>query len=500
MLVAWAVAAWLLPGRAQAEWYQASSPHFTVYADSKEEKLLDFALKLEKFDYLLRKVTDVADPQAGGRVQIYLLSNMGKVRALAHNPNLAGFYHASDRTAYAVLSRTASKGRYDAGAEAILFHEYTHHFMQQHFPAPYPAWYVEGFAEFFSVVKFPANGSIEFGHIPMARVPGLVLGQPYPLDELFARTPNGLSQQDGDRYYGTAWLLTHYMLQHKGARQTELQAYLNDIASGAGKDAPRYFSGGLDGLGKDVRAYMKQRHFISVLTPQEMQIGNVDVRAVPADRAALMEDELRLMGRTTKAELADLAASLAKTAAKFPDSAYALALLAETERRMTNVPGALANADRAIAIDPGLSRAYATRAEILLSRAHDSDADEDWKAALAAIVKANRADTEDPVPLMLFYRYHLMKGGRMPDIGYDALSKTFALLPQNPQYRIMLVQASANRGEFARASRLLEPLAYSPHAEQRDNLLRMKAALDARAVRKPTQKVGAPAGNPAPGS
>ena len=94
---------------------------------------------------------------------------------------------------------------------------------------------------------------------------------------------------------------------------------------------------------------------------------------------------------------------------------------------------ALADADRAIALDPGLSRAYSARARALLERAQDDDKEEDWKAALKAIVKANRADTEDPVPLALFYRYHAMKGGLMPDIGYDGLAKAFLLLPQSPR-------------------------------------------------------------------
>ena len=55
--------------------------------------------------------------------------------------------------------------RTDLDPKSVLFHEYAHHFMLHHFPAAYPAWYVEGFAEFFSVVAFPQDGSIEYGKI-----------------------------------------------------------------------------------------------------------------------------------------------------------------------------------------------------------------------------------------------------------------------------------------------------------------------------------------------
>jgi Tfp pilus assembly protein PilF len=156
----------------------------------------------------------------------------------------------------------------------------------------------------------------------------------------------------------------------------------------------------------------------------------------------------------------------------------------------------MADADRAIAIDPKSARAYAVRAQALLARAQDSDEDADWKAALTSIVRANRADTEDPVPLALFYRYHAMRGGRMPDIGYDGLYKAFSLLPQNPNYRFQIAQAMAYRGDYAAASILLDPIAFSPHgSDMRQAAIRMKAGYDAQA-----EKVGAKAGNPAPAS
>ena len=162
-------------GSAQAAWWQAKTQHFTVYREGGDAKLREFAEKLEKFDFLLRTVTKVTNPQQGSPVKVYILSSESKVRELARNPNIGGFYTTSDRSAFAVLSRGEKANQFDFGAQEILFHEYTHHFMLHHFPAAYPAWYVEGFAEFFSIVKFPRDGSIEFGHVPLARAPGLVM-------------------------------------------------------------------------------------------------------------------------------------------------------------------------------------------------------------------------------------------------------------------------------------------------------------------------------------
>ncbi len=484
-------------GTAQAAWWQAQTRHFTVYREGSDDKLRDFAERLEKFDFLLRTITRVTDPERGSPVKVYLLSTEGKVQALAGNPNIGGFYTTSDRTAYAVLSRGAKTSQFDFGAEEILFHEYTHHFMLHHFPAAYPAWYVEGFAEFFSVVKFPKDGSIEFGHVPLARAPGLVLGSPYPVKNLFAHDANGLSLRDGDRYYGTAWLLTHYY-RYKADRRDEITRYLNDLAGGVKDMQPdSYFAGGLAGLEKDLKAYMRHRLSASRLTPKELNIGEIVVSPVDPAQAALTEDELELMGDPSKEDAPKLAASIRATAARYPTSAYAAALLAEAEWAAEQAKAALTDADRAIALDPKSARGYAVRAQVLLERAHDSDKAEDWKAALTSIVRANRADTEDPVPLALFYRYHAMRGGKMPDLGYDGLYKAFTLLPQSSDYRFTFVHAVAARGDFKTASILLDPIAYSPHpSEMRDSALRLKADLDAQAAEK--EKPGPAAGNPAP--
>lgn len=477
----------LVPGTAQAAWLQAKSQHFTIYSESSAAKLHEFAEKLEKFDSLLRRVSDITDPDAGSPVNVYLLSNDGKVKALARNPNIGGFYTTSDRFAYAVLARGSKMSEFEFGAEDILFHEYTHHFMLHHFPAAYPAWYVEGFAEFFSVVKFPKDGSIQFGLIPMARAPTLVQDSPYPLKDLFARDTEGLGLRDGDRYYGTAWLLTHYF-QYKADRRAEISHYLKDLIAGVSDmKLDSYFAGGVDGLEKDLKAYMRRPLYASRLDPKAVTIGAITVSPVEPARGALIEDELRLMNHPRTDELPQIESSIRATAAKFPSSAHALALLAEAEWKAEDKDAALADADRAIALDPGLSRAYSTRARVLLERAHDDDREEDWKAARSAIVKANRADTEDPVPLQLFYRYHAMKGGPMPEIGYDGLAKAYMLLPQSPEYRMAYVQALAVQGHYAQASRLLDPLAYSPHSsEMRDSAMELKKRLDAEAARRKT--------------
>jgi tetratricopeptide (TPR) repeat protein len=464
------------PGAAHAGWLQAKSRHFIVYSDGSQKQLAAFAEKLEKFDFLLRKMTGTPEDEAPNPVLVYALPTALKVQAVARHPMIAGFYTTSDRHAVAVVSREAKNWQFDVGPEDILFHEYAHHFMLHYFPSAYPAWYVEGFAEFYSVVTFPENGSIRFGNIPLARVPDLVTMPLYPLDQLFAKDTDALTRQDGGRYYGTAWLLTHYF-RYNEKRGAEFRRYLTDMVKGVpGVTPDAYFEGGIKALEKELRAYMKGRIPASTFTPEELPAFSIAVTPLEDAQGALMSQELLLLGDDLPdAEKEKLATEVRAKAARYPASAYAQALLADVELRLDNADAALAAAERAITIDANYARPWSTKATVLLERADRSDKAEDWKAAVAAIVRANRADMEDPVPLMQFYRYRMMRGGEMPKVGYDGVTKAFGLLPQNAEYRITYAMALAQQSSFTSAADILAPLAFSPHASaERDAAAKLR--------------------------
>ena len=58
--------------------------------------------------------------------------------------------------------KTTGTGRYFT-PDLVLHHEYAHHFMLQYFPAIYPGWYTEGFAELIGSSKMMDDGRIGYG-------------------------------------------------------------------------------------------------------------------------------------------------------------------------------------------------------------------------------------------------------------------------------------------------------------------------------------------------
>ncbi|MBA4051934.1 MAG: hypothetical protein C0472_08675, partial [Erythrobacter sp.] len=79
---------------AAAEWYEASSEHFVIYADDKAADIRKFSENLERYHSAMVFVTGRKSdtPSPSNRVVIYVVGGQRAMRSLSGDRKVGGFY------------------------------------------------------------------------------------------------------------------------------------------------------------------------------------------------------------------------------------------------------------------------------------------------------------------------------------------------------------------------------------------------------------------------
>ena len=128
------------PNVAHAEWLEAKSKHFTVYADMPDNALRERTQRLERFDAALRGLFNV---KTDDLATIYIVESLSEVQRLAGNSRVAGFYRADAQGALGFVPEKMPNQRPGMSAERILYHEYTHHMLLSNTSQFFPGWVTE---------------------------------------------------------------------------------------------------------------------------------------------------------------------------------------------------------------------------------------------------------------------------------------------------------------------------------------------------------------------
>jgi hypothetical protein len=470
------ISAWLivfllmLPKTAYADWRKAVSPSFIVYGDMKEAPLTEFTRKVERFDTFLRAKFGIAGDSAPARMTIYIVNGSTPVGSLVRGGKtdnfIKGFYTNGPNGPVAILQQLRADGKYDLDSDTILFHEYVHHFMLQYFPAAYPPWFVEGFAEFYSTTEFNKDGMASYGRPAYHRVYDLLEGKGLPIETLLVADVDELDKFGRSSLYARGWLLTHYLV-FATERDGQLSTYIKAVNDGTeGLAAARAAFGDLAKLNKDLNNYRdKQR--LSYLTQRTATPASeaITVSMVEAGEAATMVERIKVRRHTDGDERPVLIAALEKAKAKYPASAAINILLAQLYHDEDNDKAAIAVADVALAQSPGhpdalLYRGVAEISDLIRSDIVDAAR---WKAARAMIVKANRADPENPYPLFHYYKSFQAQGVMPPAVAGDGLRKAFELIPQDTNLRFTYAAHLIRDNKLPVARAVIKPMAFSPH-------------------------------------
>ncbi len=293
------------------------------------------------------------------RLVIYLVGgNLGVHEVDPHGAlAVAGFYAPEVEGVLAVAERRTINEEW-ASAQAVIFHEYTHHFVHQYYPGVYPAWYQEGFAEYCSTAKFKGDIVTLGEPLPERMLP--LFHQPWmPIADVIAPPPYRTSVTSGPMFYPEAWLATHYLLRDDDRRQ-RLIDYLLALRTGANPRTAFQAGFGMDfpTFQRALVSYLNGKSFshysqIHLATP--FPVAQITVSQLPpsADKLLLLRARLIVRhGHPTPAEaFAGQPGSHCGLAA-FPDDALALRTLARAEVFFGDPDKADAPLDRLLAAHP----------------------------------------------------------------------------------------------------------------------------------------------------
>jgi tetratricopeptide (TPR) repeat protein len=482
-----ALALLLAPGAAWAEWKAAETAHFIIYSKSGDEALSELAERLESYHKLMLMATGVAEDVDPVKVRIYEVADTGEVeRALGlDGTGIAGFYDSNVLGPYAVTPRKTRGAGRDFTPELVLHHEYAHHFMLQYFPAVYPGWYTEGFAELIGSSKVLEDGRIGYG-MPAKHRGGGIAAYWVSLEELLTKD----RVRDLDTY-GQGWALTHFLTMDT-ERAQQLRQYLKALSAGKSRAEAAKVFGDLEKLNREARRYVMKGVF--EYKPVKVEIERPVIKrswALSPGEAALIEetiafrdDELSLYRKEGERERErklreETLQRIRADARRFANDPYALHLLAEAEFAAGNYAQSEAAADRLLAIQPNHVRALvrksmnlAVAASKLRGAARAAKAQEARRLAL----RANKLAPDDPLPMLAFYQSYKMVGEAPTSGAMEGLKEAVRLLPRDTAARQLLVDELASQKRWAAAIAVLQPIANSAHRSPRADAAREQMA------------------------
>jgi tetratricopeptide (TPR) repeat protein len=453
-------------------WRRAETEHFIFYSDGGEKDLRADAIKLERFDKLMRLLLKIDADDGQMKLTVYFVSTASRVQSLygGTSKNIAGFYSTNPAGVLAVVPRSADAygngdSQFASFEDVILFHEYAHHLMMQNYPAAYPAWYIEGFAEFIGNARVDRKGMIKYGIANISRAPSLFLSSQLPIEKLLTAKVTDLKGEDLGNLYARGWALTHY-LSFEPSRKDQLGKYLTAVGKGRPSlDAAREAFGDLKQLNRAIDRYVQG-------SMKLVQLANAFPEPKPFSVAQLTEGEsdavipqIKLARGTAPKEREGIAQNLRQLAVRHPGNTIVAGSLAEAELDLGNYAASGLAADVALKIDPQNSRALLWKGLSImrpLARARDRDAAK-WKVARSWIVKANRANLNDPLALFEYYMSYVQAGLPAPDIAVQGLAGAVARVPQEPILRFAYASALGRQKKYDEAVEILGIVANNPH-------------------------------------
>ena len=462
----------LMSTPAHAQWYEAQSDHFVIYAKDSEEDVQKFATLLERYHAAMQLLSgrDVPKPSPSNRVTIYVVGGESKIKEMTGSRMVAGFYIPRAGASAAFVPSIRMTRNEPDFSQVVLLHEYAHHYLISSSRHAMPRWLSEGAAEFYASTRLMLDGTLQIGRPAYHRGNELAYADDVSAEQLLdPEVYDKRGNKQYDSFYARSWAMVHY-LNFDEARQGQLNAYWNAIAAGtAPRAAAEKAFGDLKQLEKDLEAYLRKRKILTYnLKPEMLPIGTVSVRAMTVGMSEVMPLLFQSKRGVSRKEALALLPKIQAVATRHPTDAGVLAALAEAEYDAGNDAAAIAAADRAIAADPATKNAYIQKGYALFRQAEDaSDTETAFKAALVPFQQLNKLEPDHPLPLIYYYRSFGARGIKPTDLARHALENAARMAPFDHSLALQAARMLADEGKIGWSRQMLQPVAGSPHASRR---------------------------------
>ena len=386
----------LAPSTAQAQWRRADSQNFVVYSDGSERSLRDYTARLERFDGLL--TTRLGGPQPGERrrLHVYLVGDGRALRvAVPGLPSgISGYYSTSEHDVFAILVRGES--------DDLLLHEYSHHAMARAGNARYPAWFSEGFAEYFATATVTEAGEASFGLPSPGRMRSLQQNRWLPMDTVLRAESSLVIDTEVGRgmFYAQSWALTHWLLADAD-RVRSLSAYVAAV-NGGGDPVETWrtvFGMSPEQLTEALRAHVRGRLTYAKVNIPPIEPDITVTSLSPAAGTVLLPALNARFWDQDKVDGPALLQTLRAAAARFPDDPLALVGAGRAELRWGDLAAAETALTAALERQADNVEGLILMADLATRRAADSydEAEQDRQLQLARdfLQRAREADPTD---------------------------------------------------------------------------------------------------------
>lgn len=254
-----------LPAAAVAQtrdsWRSVRTNNLFVIGNAEPEKLRQVAVWLEFFHSAFGRLVsrNVLDSSVPTTVVVFrddASFTPFKPLYQGRPANVAGYFQPGDDVNYIAMSLDPR----ERDPFSVAFHEYVHLHLKDNVPGV-PVWLNEGLAEFYGSLQFSGGEAVlgvTLSYIRLLRSQDLL-----PLETLLSidsRSPHYNEQDKTGIFYGESWALVHYLMLGGPGRQDQFKRFLHQVGRGDNvtKALENSFGMTLDTIEKELRAYIRQ--------------------------------------------------------------------------------------------------------------------------------------------------------------------------------------------------------------------------------------------------